>query len=57
MKLFRIKIKNINIYENLFFFKILGLEKSKLGRTKQYIKCRIYEHKYSIRTENLECTS
>ena len=27
-----------------------------IGQTKQYLKFRIYEHKYSIRTKNSECT-
>ena len=49
--------QNHYIQNNLVYkMDCLNCDGTYIEQTKQYLKSRIYEHEYSIRTKNTECT-
>ena len=54
----KLKDRDPLLNQNNLVYKIdcLNCDGTYIGQTKQYLKSRIYEHEYSIRTKNSECT-
>ena len=54
----KLKDRDPLLNQNNLVYKIdcLNCDGTYIGQTKQYLKSRIYEHEYSIRTKNSDCT-
>ena len=54
----KLKDRDPLLNQNNLVYKIdcLNCDGTYIGQTKQYLKSRIYEYEYSIRTKNSECT-